>query len=130
MKDESAVVSAMSELVVVVAISTTFNAVTVALPCLAKARAVSIVTIGDDRGSDPDALLAYLAHHQIKAQLHRVTPVDGVGIGALLLSTARDDGADLLVMGGFGHAPWREFLFGGATRDTVGTSLLPLLLTH
>jgi nucleotide-binding universal stress UspA family protein len=36
----------------------------------------------------------------------------------------------LLVMGGYGHAPWREVLFGGATREVIGTSLLPVLLSH
>ena len=33
-------------------------------------------------------------------------------------------------MGGYGHKPWREALFGGVTRDIIGTSLLPLLLMH
>jgi nucleotide-binding universal stress UspA family protein len=33
-------------------------------------------------------------------------------------------------MGAFGHAPWRELLFGGATREVIGTSLMPLLLAH
>jgi nucleotide-binding universal stress UspA family protein len=56
--------------------------------------------------------------------------VDGAGIGQQLLSAAHDENAGLLVMGGYGHVPWREFLFGGATREVVGTSLLPLLLTH
>lgn len=106
------------------------RAVTAALPCLVKARSVFIITIGDDRDSNPDALQVYLSHHGIAAKLHRVTPVAGVGAGPLLLSTAREIGADLLVIGGYGHALWREFLFGGATRDTVGSSLLPLLLQH
>jgi nucleotide-binding universal stress UspA family protein len=56
--------------------------------------------------------------------------VFGVGPGEALLAAARDEGADLLAMGGFGHAPWRELLFGGVMRDLVGTSLLPLLLSH
>jgi len=51
-------------------------------------------------------------------------------MGEQLLAGAREDGADLLVMGGYGHTPWRELLFGGATRAVVGTSLLPVLLSH
>ena len=47
-----------------------------------------------------------------------------------MLTAAREDGANLLVMGGYGQMPWREFLFGGATREVIGTSLLPVLLTH
>jgi nucleotide-binding universal stress UspA family protein len=34
------------------------------------------------------------------------------------------------VMGAYGHAPWREMLFGGATHDIVEASLMPLLLAH
>jgi nucleotide-binding universal stress UspA family protein len=33
-------------------------------------------------------------------------------------------------MGGYGRSPWREMLFGGATRHVIGTSLLPVLLSH
>jgi len=36
----------------------------------------------------------------------------------------------MLVMGGYGQAPWRQTLFGGATREVIGTSLLPVLLSH
>ncbi len=53
-----------------------------------------------------------------------------VGPGEQVLAEARDEGADLLVMGGYGHRPWRELLFGGATRQVVGHSLLPVLLAH
>jgi nucleotide-binding universal stress UspA family protein len=106
------------------------RAVTTSLPCLAKARSVVVVTVGDDLDSDPAALKAYLSRHDITAKLRCVAPVAGIRAGSLLLSAAREEGADLLVMGGYGHGPWREFLFGGATRDLVGTSLLPLLLQH
>ena len=50
--------------------------------------------------------------------------------GILLLNAAHEAGADMLVMGGYGHQPWREALFGGVTRDVIGTSLVPLLLMH
>jgi nucleotide-binding universal stress UspA family protein len=57
-------------------------------------------------------------------------PVAHVGPGEQVLAEARDEGADLLVMGGYGHRPWRELLFGGATRQIVGHSLLPVLIAH
>jgi nucleotide-binding universal stress UspA family protein len=56
--------------------------------------------------------------------------VEGVRTGEQLLSAARDAGADLLTMGAFGHAPWRESLFGGATETIVGSSYLPILMVH
>ena len=60
----------------------------------------------------------------------RCLPIKGVGPGELVLAAARDHACDLLVMGGYSRSPWREMLFGGATRDVVGRSLLPLLLSH
>ncbi len=43
---------------------------------------------------------------------------------------ANDLGADLLVMGAYGHSRLREFLLGGATRTAVEHALLPVLLSH
>ena len=59
-----------------------------------------------------------------------VPSIPGTVPGQQLLSAAREEDADLLVMGAYGQVAWREFLFGGATREVVGVSLLPLLLAH
>ncbi|HLJ64371.1 MAG TPA: universal stress protein [Stellaceae bacterium] len=105
------------------------RALSTSLPLLAAAREVAIITVGN-KEQEVSTLLDYLALHGIKAK-HRSFPlISGVGPGDLLLSGAREEGADLLIMGGYGHAPLREFLFGGATREIVGVSLLPLLLSH
>jgi Universal stress protein family len=66
----------------------------------------------------------------IKGQHRHVPSIPGTVPGQQLLSAARDEDADLLVMGAYGQVSWREFLFGGATREVVGVSLLPLLLAH
>ena len=76
------------------------------------------------------ALVDYLGWYGIAAKHRHMPTIEGAGVGQQLLSAAEEDGANLLVMGGYGHVPWREFLFGGATRDVVGASLLPVLLTH
>ncbi|MGA3306138.1 MAG: universal stress protein, partial [Stellaceae bacterium] len=74
--------------------------------------------------------VAYLGWHGVSAR-HRLVPaVSGVGAGQQLLSAAREADADLLVMGGYGRGPWREMFFGGATRELLAASLLPLLLVH
>jgi nucleotide-binding universal stress UspA family protein len=98
-----------------------------AMPLLLKARTVHVLSVGDTGAA---ALAAHLAWYGIHAETHDVYPVEGAGAGELVLAAARDAGADLLVMGGYGHAPWREVLFGGATREVIGTSLLPVLLSH
>ncbi len=100
------------------------------LPLLEKAQAVVVVTVGQEPEEDPASLLDYLLAHGVTATHRQVLPVKGVGPGEQVLAEARDAGADLLVMGAYGHRPWRELLFGGATRQVIGTSLLPVLLAH
>jgi nucleotide-binding universal stress UspA family protein len=101
-----------------------------ALPFLAAAEAVRIITIGADEEGMGALAVEHLAWHGIAATARLVPPDDGVGPGTQLLAAAREEGADLLVMGAYGHAPWRELLFGGATREVVETSLMALLLAH
>ena len=106
------------------------HALATSLPLLEKAKAVMAITVGDAADRDIIPLLDYLAAHGVSAKHHKASPVKGVGPGEQLLAEAREKSADLLVMGGYGHRPWRETLFGGATREVVGTSLLPVLLAH
>jgi nucleotide-binding universal stress UspA family protein len=80
--------------------------------------------------ADGPELIKALAWHGIAARLQHLVPISGVTAGARLLAAARDEGADMLVMGGYGKAPWREMLMGGVTRQIVGTSLLPILISH
>lgn len=107
------------------------RAVGAAMPFLTEAREIHILTASEDDAAAPQLDLAhYLAWHGVDGATHRIRPVKGVGTGELVLAEARDRGADLLVMGGYGHSPWREMIFGGATREVVGTSRLPILLAH
>jgi nucleotide-binding universal stress UspA family protein len=106
------------------------RAMVAALPFLAQAKEVRVIAIGPSDEVTGSEAVEYLAWHGIAAVARDVPAIAGVGPGGQLLATARDEGCDFLVMGGYGHAPWREMLFGGATRDVVGTSLLPLLLAH
>lgn len=106
------------------------RALTASLPFLASAGNVSIITIGDRHQGSAASLVEYLGWYGVAAKHRHMAAVEGAGIGQQLLSAAHEENANLLVMGGYGHVPWREFLFGGATREVVGSSLLPVLLTH
>lgn len=103
---------------------------TAALPLLGAARTVSIITIGEREEEELSSVIDYLAWQGIVARHRYIRPISGLRPGEQLLAEAREDGADLLAMGGYGHTPWREMLFGGATREVVGVSLLPVLLSH
>lgn len=106
------------------------RAIVASLPFLREARQTVLIGIGNRESEDAHAIQAYLHMHGITASLRAVLKVPAVGAGGQLLSAAREEGADLLVMGAYGQAPWREALFGGATREAVGMSLLPLLVVH
>ena len=106
------------------------RALAVSLPLLVAAESVLVITVGDDSDSDIPAVLDYLAWHGITAKHRQIPAVSSDSTGVLLLNAAQEAGADMLVMGGYGHKPWREALFGGVTRDIISTSLFPLLLMH
>ncbi len=47
-----------------------------------------------------------------------------------LLNYASDIGADLLVIGGYGHSRARDLVLGGVTRSLLHTMTLPVLMSH
>lgn len=101
-----------------------------ALPFLTVATAVTLMTAGDDDTAGSVAAIDYLAWHGINAELLHLPAAHGRQLGRMLLAAAVEAKADLMVMGAYGHAPWREQLFGGATRAALATMPLPLLLMH
>ena len=54
----------------------------------------------------------------------------GEPTGDVLHDDAARHGADLLVMGAYGHSRLREFVFGGATKGLLGRLPLPLFLSR
>jgi nucleotide-binding universal stress UspA family protein len=106
------------------------RALVAALPFLEKANAVSLITAGDTEAAGSDGAIDYLAWHGVAVEHRHLSPVRGRHLGRSLIAAAQEAGADLLVMGGYGHAPWREQLFGGATRTALATMPLPMLLVH
>lgn len=106
------------------------RAVSLALPFLAKAKKVVILTAREaDTDAEPSELVHYLAAHGVQARTWAFTPHTGA-IGDALLSEAQQAGADLLVMGGYGHSRLRELILGGATRGVLAKASLPVLMAH
>lgn len=106
------------------------RALAAALPFLTAANAVTLMTAGDDDTAGSLAAVNYLAWHGINAELLRLPAAHGRQLGRSLLAAAVEAKADLMVMGAYGHARWREQLFGGATRAALAAMPLPLLLMH
>lgn len=108
-------------------------AVRMAIPQLALAREVEIVTVDNKAcvASETQAtlgLIHYLATHQITATHRHV--ISDVDAGNTLLSHACDSGANLLIMGGYGHARLREWALGGVTKTILQSMTLPVLMAH
>jgi nucleotide-binding universal stress UspA family protein len=110
------------------------RAVADALPFLRRADDVMLVEVcehGAEAQSEQHIgdVANYLARHQIKvaakAFLHTERPV-----AEELLRFARDERADLIVSGAYGHSRLGEWIFGGVTRDLLATSPLCCLLSH
>jgi nucleotide-binding universal stress UspA family protein len=50
-------------------------------------------------------------------------------IAQIMLGEAVHNGSDLLVIGAYSHARWRELLFGGTTRTLLTETLVPVLVS-
>jgi nucleotide-binding universal stress UspA family protein len=60
----------------------------------------------------------------------RAIPSEGRPIADVLASAAADCGADLMVMGAYGHSRMREVIFGGCTQAVIRHAERPVLLLH
>jgi nucleotide-binding universal stress UspA family protein len=111
------------------------RAVNDAMPLLAGAEIVTVLTIDAREGPDahgelPGADISlHLARHGVKAEIERTVSA-GIPAGDVLLSRAADLGADLLVIGAYGHSRMRELLLGGVTRSILQSMTLPVLMSH
>jgi nucleotide-binding universal stress UspA family protein len=106
------------------------RALRTSLPLLEKASSVVVVGApsASSRTFQLERLIAFLAARGVQAT---AKVLDGSGdAGALLLSAARDVGANLLVAGAFGHPRLQEFIFGGTTRTLLNSDGPSLFLSH
>lgn len=105
------------------------RAVAAALPLLARAKEVVVMTVDEESGSaDADRLVRNLAWHGVQASAERLSP-DGREAPEILVAAAAER-SGLLVMGGYGHSRVREWVFGGFTRQVLEAAPLPVLLAH
>ena len=108
------------------------RAVSAAMPFLTRAGRVIIVTAAENETTSVDGL-AELAHqmrwHGIDAGIERL-PQDRRPTGEVLADAARRHGADLMVMGGYGHSRTRELILGGVTQSVIEGAVVPVFLLH
>jgi nucleotide-binding universal stress UspA family protein len=111
------------------------RAVADALPLLVKAEALEVLVVDHERhraghGPEPGADIArHLARHGAHVEVRRLSS-GGKDVGHVLLSQASAFGADLVVMGAYGHTQLREWIFGGVTRTVLYEAGLPVLMSR
>lgn len=112
------------------------RAVSGAIPLLRQADLVQVAVFDPEigpaaHGEEPGADIAlYLARHGVKVDVERQRTGNEIDIGNAILSHVADFGADLLVMGGYGHARVREILMGGVSRTILRSMTIPVLMSH
>ena len=106
-----------------------------ALPLIARAQKVTIL-IGRGRNGFHGItryphldIIGYLSKHAASIATHAFEAADWEA-GPRILQVAGETGADVIVMGAYGHTRWRELILGGATRHILKNMTLPVLMAH
>jgi nucleotide-binding universal stress UspA family protein len=110
------------------------RAVRAAMPFLKGAETVNVAIVdppqhGPERSDPGGALSQMLSRHAVRPEvsvLSKTMP----SICDVLLRHASDINADLIVMGAYGHSRFRESILGGATRNMLERSEVPVLMAH
>ncbi len=104
-----------------------------ALALLPGIEEVVLLTIGGEKAIlssiHHDTMVRMLERRGVSARVER-RDLNGRSIGDAIQACAREIGAHLLVMGGYGHSRLREFILGGATLSVFAHPQLPVLLSH
>lgn len=110
------------------------RAVASALPILAASSIVHVVEVCTAEQADAarrrvEDVAAFLGRHGITADA-RIVKGDGRSRSDQIIEFAEDEGAGLIVAGGYGHARLREWVMGGVTHGLLARSPVCLLLSH
>jgi nucleotide-binding universal stress UspA family protein len=103
-----------------------------AMLLLAAAETVTVVSVLGDRPDKtliPGAEIAeHLSRHCRTVTLKEIA-AQGGDIAGALAKQCEADGADLLVMGGYGHNRFREMLLGGVTQSMLSNGPVPVFMS-
>ena len=106
-----------------------------AIPILVHAKSITVVATNDEEfehastQASVGALAVQLKRHGFEIET-KLLPFAAHSTADRLLDHAYAADADLLVMGGYGHGRFREYAFGGVTREILSDCDIPVLMTH
>jgi nucleotide-binding universal stress UspA family protein len=109
----------------------TARAISFAMPILAKAQRVLLVSVEGTMAPGPTSkeALVHLLANGIAATEKTVTP-SGKRPGEVVLAEAARFGADLLIKGAYTQSRLRQMIFGGATSHILGAAEIPVFFAH
>jgi len=108
------------------------RAVSAWLDLAGESATASLLHVEEQIGGDaPDMseVLTHLGWHAVAAETETVAR-GSESIGGILLQAAESADADLVVMGGYGRARYREALLGGVTKHVIRQARVPVLMAH
>jgi nucleotide-binding universal stress UspA family protein len=106
------------------------RAMTAALPILKKADSVTLLATTDrELPVSAEEAKVYLETHGVSCSVQGFKRGSSA-VPKLLLDTAKQSGADCLLMGAYGQSRQRELILGGVTQYVVDRSDFPILLMH
>lgn len=105
-----------------------------ALPLLQAADFVEVTVVdpparGPERPDPGGKLCQFLVRHGVKAAV-AVLACSRPKVSDVLAQHALDRGADMMVMGAYGHSRLREAVLGGATGAVLEGTRIPVLMAH
>jgi nucleotide-binding universal stress UspA family protein len=108
------------------------RAIVGAMPFMYRAKAIDLVSIMGERDLrqeiDGADMRKHLSRHGLNVEPKRLQMMND--ITTTILNYAAENAPDLLVMGGYGHTRFREFVLGGATRGILEGMTMPTLMSH
>jgi nucleotide-binding universal stress UspA family protein len=109
------------------------RAIADAMPFLARAKQVEVITVFPDEKFEDDMaglpIAQHLSRHGVNVEVRSIL-AHGQDVSLRIRAHAAEQSADLIVMGCYGHSRLREFILGGVTRDMLGSTHVPTLMSH
>ncbi len=105
------------------------------LDLMRDAEAITVLTLASNGEARREAeahankLAANLGRHGLEAKVEAVE-TGHISASDYLMTRLDQDGADLLVMGCYGHSRFRELVFGGVSRAMLGGMKVPTVMSH
>jgi nucleotide-binding universal stress UspA family protein len=110
------------------------RAVNDAMPLLKSAEKVTVLAVvprheREGEAVEIEGIARHLTRHGVKVANAQCTQRQH-GTSSTLLSYAADIGADLIVIGGYGHSRLRALVLGGVSRRILRRTTTPVLFSH